>query len=318
MPNAFARPPLGAPAHRRSFLFGTAAALLALNPALGQDSARKLKLVASFTILADFARAVAGERAEVTALVGLNADAHDFSPSPADAVAVAGASLVIVNGLGFDAFANRLVAAARPKPPVLIASKGIAAVKSGAGDKHDHDHDHGGEDPHAWQSIANAKIYIGAIRDALVGLDAEGAEIYRKNAATYLDQLSALEAETRAAFAGLPANRRLLVTTHDAFAYFARENGLTVRSLKGPKNGADVSAKEAAALIRDIRKLKAPAVFLENVSDQRLMDRIAKEAGAKIGGQLISDALTDAQGPAPTYIDMMKTNVKQVTTALTP
>jgi zinc/manganese transport system substrate-binding protein len=278
-----------------------------------------IELVASFSILADFTRNVAGDRASVTALVGTGGDAHVYTPSPADAKKVSDAKLVIVNGLGFEGWLPRLVKSSGGKAVIAEATKGIKPREAeDEADSHGKGHGHGDEhiDPHAWQSVANAKIYVGNIRDALIAADPDGAEAYRANAGTYLAKLSALEGEVRESVAKIPAPRRKVISTHDAFGYFAGAYGVAFIAPQGVSTESEASAKDVAKIIKQIKAEKIPAVFLENVSDPRLMRRIAAETGAKVGGTLYSDSLTAENGEAPTYIDMVRHNIKALTSAL--
>lgn len=289
-----------------------ASALLALllwhAPAVAQE---KLKVVATFSILADFVKNVGGERVAVSALVGPNGDAHVYQPTPGDAKTLAAAQVVITNGLGFEGWINRLVKASGTKAPMIVATRGIKPRKA------EDDHGHGDADPHAWQSVANAKRYVENIRDALVAADPAAKDVYEANAAAYAAKLDALDAEVKAAIEKIPADRRRIITTHDAFGYFAAAYGVTFIAPQGVSTEAEVSARDVARIITQIRKQKIPAVFLENVTDKRLLERIGAESGARIGGTLYSDALTDEKGAAPTYLDMMRHNVKQLAAALT-
>jgi len=279
-------------------------------PAAAQD---RLKVVATFSILADLVKNVGGDRVAVTALVGPNGDAHVYQPSPGDAKTLADAKLVFANGLGFEGWINRLVKASGTKAQTVVATKGVKSRKA----DDDHGHGHGEADPHAWQSVANAKIYVANIRDALSLADPAGKGSYEANATAYLARLDALDAEVKAAIDKIPADRRKIITTHDAFGYFAAAYGVTFIAPQGVSTESEVSAKDVAKIITQIRKQKIPAVFLENVTDERLLKRIGAESGARIGGTLYSDALTDEKGPAPTYLDMMRHNIKQFSTALT-
>ena len=303
--------------NRRAFVRASALiAALAAFPGVvhGQE---KLKVVTSFSILADLTKNVGGERVEVSALVGPGGDAHVYTPTPADARNVAAAKLVIVNGLGFEGWLSRLVKSAGNKATLITATKGIAPRKEKA-DAHGHKHSHDADeaDPHAWQSVANAKIYVANIRDALVAADASGADAYRKNAEGYLAKLDTLDSEVREAVAKLPAERRKVISTHDAFGYFADAYGITFIAPQGVSTEAEATARDVARIISQIKAQKIPAVFLENVSDPRLMRRISQESGARLGGTLFSDALTDEKGAAPTYIDMIRYNIKALTGAL--
>jgi zinc/manganese transport system substrate-binding protein len=285
-------------------------ALLPAGPAFAQD---KLKVLATFSILGDLARNVGGERAEVTSLVGPNADAHVYDPSPADARKVADAKVVVTNGLGFEGWITRLVRASGSKAPVVVASKGVKPRKTAGGHGHSHDHN---SDPHAWQSVANVKLYVANIRDALAAADPAGKAAYEANAAAYLGKLDALETEVRDAVARIPSERRRIITTHDAFGYFAEAYGVQFIAPHGVSTDAQAAAKDVARIISQIKRQKIPAVFLENVTDPRLIRQIADETGAKIGGTLYSDALTDDKGPAPTYIDLIRHNIRTLSAAL--
>jgi zinc/manganese transport system substrate-binding protein len=280
--------------------------------ALAQE---KLKVIASFSILADLVKNVGGDRVDVATLVGPGGDAHVYTPTPADARNVAAAKLVIVNGLGFEGWLSRLVKSAGNKATVITATKGIAPRKEKAA-AHDHKHGHDDADPHAWQSVGNAKVYVANIRDALIAADAAGATAYRANAESYTAKLDALDREVRETVAKLPAERRKVISTHDAFGYFADAYGIAFIAPQGVSTEAEATARDVARIITQIRKEKIPAVFLENVSDPRLMRRISQESGAKLGGTLFSDALTDEKGAAPTYIDMIRYNIKALTSAL--
>jgi zinc/manganese transport system substrate-binding protein len=308
---------------RRQGIAATACAALfalAATAAAAQDSpSARLKVIASFSILGDFVRNVGGDRLEVATLVGPNGNAHVYAPSPADAKKVAAARLVFVNGLGFEGWLDRLVKASGTKAPIIVATKGIKPLeRADAHDHdHDHDHDHGRADPHAWQSVANAKIYVGNIRDALIAIDPAGKARYESNAAAYLARLDALEREVRDTIAKVPADRRRVVTSHNAFGYFESAYGINFTAPQGVSTEAEASAKDVASIISAIKKQKASAVFLENVTDPRLVRQIARETGAKVGGVLYSDALTDETADATTYIDLIRHNLKQLANALT-
>jgi zinc/manganese transport system substrate-binding protein len=324
----------------RRFLLASAAALGFTAPAFAED---KLKVVSTFSILSDIVANVGGDRVEVISLVGPDGDAHVYQPSPADAEAVAGASVIVANGLGFEGWMDRLVEASGTKAAIITASAGIKPIAFGEdahghaegehdhdhaeGEGHDHDHakeeaghddhDHGAFDPHAWQSVTNAALYVGNIERGLAAADPAGAETYKANAAAYLAELDALDAEIRAAVAALPEDRRTIVTSHDAFGYFAADYDLTFVAPQGVSTEAEASAQDVAALITQIKGEDIGAVFVENIADPRLLDQIASETGAAIGGTLYSDALSGPDGPAATYLTMMRHNLGQLTQALT-
>ncbi len=279
----------------------------------------KLPVVASFSVLADFVKQVGGERVSVTSLVGPNGDAHVYSPTPADAKAMAAAKLVVINGLHLEGWLPRLIKSSGTKATVVTATKGIKPIEA-AEEEHDakggHGHDHGHDDPHAWQDIANARIYVADIRDALGAADPAGKAVYDANATAYLAKLDVVEGEVKAAVARIPADRRKAITTHDAFGYFVKAYGIEFIAPQGVSTESEASAKDVARIIRQIKAQKVPAVFLENVTNPRLIEQIARESGARIGGTLYSDALSDASGPAGTYIDMMKHNISEIEKAL--
>ncbi len=271
-------------------------------PARAQD---RLNVVASFSILGDFVRNVGGDRVSVTTLVGPDGDAHVYTPTPADAKKIADAKLVIVNGLGFEGWLSRLVQSSGRKPTIITATSGIAPRKLGSE-----------ADPHAWQSVANAKVYVTTIRAALAAADPAGAEAYRANAEGYLAKLDALDRDIRQAVAQIPQDRRKVISTHDAFGYLASAYGIEFVAPLGVSTESEASARDIARIITQIRTQKIPAVFLENISDTRLIRRISAETGAKVGGTLYSDSLTAEKGDAPTYIDMVRHNIKALTSAL--
>jgi zinc/manganese transport system substrate-binding protein len=287
------------------------AVLAGLLPASAQE---KVPVVATFSILGDFVKNVGGDRIALEVLVGPNGDTHVYSPSPADAKKLAAAKLVFTNGLRLEGWIDRLVKAAGSRAAVVIATKGIAPIEAAerAGHKQEH-----GPDPHAWQSVANAKIYMANVRDGLIAVDPAGRDTYKKNARDYLSRLEALEAEVKAEVAKIAPERRRIITSHDAFGYFRAAYGVEFIAPQGVSTDAEASAKDVAKIIRQIRTQRIPAVFLENISDPRLLQRIADETGAKIGGTLYSDALSDEKGPAASYIDMMRHNVKELAAALT-
>ena len=273
----------------------------------------KPKVVATFSILADLANNVGGDRVEVATLVGPDGDAHVYSPTPADGRRLAEAKLVVANGLKLEGWMGRLIKSSGTAAPVVEAAKGVQPLKA---EEHGHDHGHADVDPHAWQSVANVKRYVTNIRDGLIAADPAGRAAYEANAAAYLEKLDALDKDVRAAIDAIPRDRRKIITSHDAFGYFQKAYGVTFVAPQGVSTEAEASAKDVARIIQQIRREKIPAVFLENVSDPRLVERIAKESGAKIGGRLYSDALSGQDGPAGTYIDMMRHNIRALSAAL--
>jgi zinc/manganese transport system substrate-binding protein len=284
--------------------------------------APKLPVVATFTILADLVVNVGGDRVEITTLVGPDSDAHVFSPTPAAAKAIAGAKLVFVNGLGFEGWIEKLIVASGYHGPVVVASDGVdtltLAPQPHAGHAHGHRHDPGEVDPHAWQSIANARRYVRNIADALVAADPAGETGYRARASAYDQALERLDAGARARLGAIPAQDRRAIVGHDAFGYFARAYDITFLSPRGASTDSEASAKDVARLARQIRAQRIRAVFVENISDPRLVEQLARESGARVGGTLFSDALSARDRRAMTYLDMMSHNIEEVAKALAP
>lgn len=313
--------------------FSTMAALPAV--------AEPLKVVATFSILGDFAKNVGGDRIELTTLIGPNGDAHAYEPKPADAALVSRADVLLVNGLHFEGFIDRLVQASATKATVVELTRGVTTLdisqdahEDSEHDGHDHaaegehahahedghdaraGHDHGSIDPHAFQSVGNAKVYVKNIADAFCAADAAGCDAYKENAKAYTAKLDALDAELKQDVAAIPADKRIVITSHDAFGYFERDYGITFLAPEGISTEAEASAADIARLIRQVREENASAIFVENITNQRLIEQISSETGLKIGGTLYSDALSDADGPAATYIDMMRNNIGTIKGAI--
>jgi zinc/manganese transport system substrate-binding protein len=287
------------------------AAAAGLVPGRGQNkSPDRQRAVATFSILGDFVRNVGDNRVQLATLVGANGDVHVYAPTPGDVRTIAAADVVFVNGLGLEGWLDRLIAASATRALVVVTSRGIEPRSGLIG------HDRAGSDPHAWQSVANAKLYAGNVRDGLIAIDPSGENVYRGNAAAYLAALDKLDAEIKAAIESIPVARRKIVTTHNSFGYFGHAYGIEFIAPEGLSTEAEPSPRDVARVIEQIRREKIPAVFIENIADPRLLQRIAAETGVKIGGELYSDALSPPDGPAATYIDMMRTNVRELTSAL--
>lgn len=300
------------PRWARALLAAVLTALLGAPPA----TAETVRAVATFSILGDLVRQVGGDRVAVATLVGPDADVHGFDPAPGDARMLAEARIVFVNGLGLEGWIDRLIRASGTRAAVLVASQGVATI-AGDDDPAHAAHGQGGHtDPHAWQSIPNAARYVANIRDGLAAADPGHAADYAANAAAYLARLDALDAEVRTAIAAIPEARRRIITTHDAFGYFTAAYGLRFVAPQGVSTDSEASPADVARIIRQIRRDRIPAVFLENVSDPRLMQQIARESGARVGGRVFSDALSGPGGPAPSYLAMMRNNIAAFGTAL--
>ncbi len=337
---------------RFRFMIGVAGVALAAgvsaSPAVRAEA--PIPVVATFSILGDMVARVGGDRVSVQTLVGPDGDTHVYQPTPADARAVSEARLLVVNGLDFEGWLDRLVKASSFRGTRVVATAGIEPLhgeddeehegaERGAhhdrGDGHrdrehhdrkhddekdehraDADHRHGAFDPHAWQDLRNALIYVDNIAAALTEADPANAAVYERNRAAYAAEIAALDADIRMRIAGLPADRRTIITSHDAFRYFGRAYGLAFLAPQGMSTEAEASARDVARLIERIRALRIPAVFVENVADARLLKRIADETGAVIGGTLYPGALSGPAGDAPTYLDMMRHNASALVVAL--
>lgn len=288
----------------------TLIALLTLSFTLFANAEDKLKVVTSFSILADITRQIAGDKLELRNLVGADADAHVYQPSAEDAKAVFAADLIIANGLGFEPWLARLMASSEAPGTRIDASAGVLPLML--------DEDgHQVADPHAWQNLANAEIYVQNIAKALGLADPKNAAHYNAGRDAYLAQIRSLLAEAKAGLGQLPPSQRTIITSHDAFAYLGQAYGLNFIAPQGLSTADEPSAAEVAALIRQIRADGVKAVFVENIRDPRLIQQIAAEAGAKVGGTLYSDALA-SEGPASTYLGMFKYNLDTLLAALKP
>lgn len=273
----------------------------------GQTFATRLPVVASFSILGDWVTQVGGDRVDVHTLIGPNQDAHAWQPSPGVAKQFAGARLVVVNGLGFDDRVTKLAKASGFSGPVLVASQGVTTL---ALDEHDsHDHDHASFDPHAWQDIGAASIYIRNITAALSKADPAGAAYYQTRAQAYQLKLSELTSWAQQQFASLKPNQRRAIVSHDAFGYFAKRFGLTLIPVQGKSGEGQASAQLVVSLIKQIKSTQLKAVFVENINNSGLTRQIAKETGVSLGVELYSDALSPIGGAAPDYLAFYRHNV---------
>lgn len=298
-------------------LLVAAVLIIGLTPLVGAAQ-EKLAVTTSFSILADLVRQVGGEQVEVHSLVGINEDAHAFQPRPSDARRIGASALVVAHGLGFDDWLTRLARSSNFAGKVLVASAGVAGIAMHPAADAAQGHHHSEHvDPHAWQDVSNVRRYVANIRDALSALAPEHAAYFHHNAATYDAQLAQLDAELRRRFAELPPERRKVVSSHDAFAYFGKAYDVDFIAPVGVANSAEAGARAVASLILQLRRDRIPAVFIENVADPRLIERISSESGARIGGTLYSDALSGPEEPAASYVDMMRHNAATILDALT-
>lgn len=304
---------------RMGFLGLTLFCLLALStPAVSGTSEEKLKVVATFSILADMVQQLGGEHVKVRTLVDWDEDAHVFQPSPDDVKYVAGADLLVINGLGFEGWLARMLTAAEFKGLAIEATRGVDLIKQGGGvHKGFAVYRNSGAsvyDPHAWHSLKAARFYVENISTALITLDPAHEQEYFKRKMAYLQQLETLDRSITDSLRRIPDNKKRLVVPHNAFAYLARDYHLTIHSLQGMSTDSEASAADMVQLVRLIKSLDIKAIFTETISDQRLIRVIESETNARIEGALISGALS--RELAPSYLAMMKYNTDLIVSAL--
>jgi ABC-type Zn uptake system ZnuABC Zn-binding protein ZnuA len=265
--------------------------------------------VVSLNVLADFVREVGGERVAAEALVPIGGDPHVHEPAPSDAVAVADSDLVVRNGLGLEPWLDRLT---QPVDDVVVVTVSDDLTRVAERDSR------GDVDPHLWMVPGYAMAYVRRIEAALAQTDPEGAELYRANADAYVAQLHALDAELADAIATIPSDRRLLVTSHDAYSYFAAHFGLeVVGSVLGVTTEEEPSARSIRELIDQIRFLEVPTLFMETTVNPSVIEQVARDSGATLGRPLYGDSLGDPGSGAETYIGMMRANVDAIVDGLT-
>ena len=268
-------------------------------------AAEKMRLVASFSVLGDMVGRIAGDHAVVLTLVGPDGDAHTFEPSPANAKDVASAKLVFVNGLGLDKWMESLARSAEYKGPVITASSDIK-TRTMIEDNETI------TDPHAWQDLRNGEIYVANIAAALIAADPQNAADYTKARDAYVAELAVLDNDVRQQIAAVPEAKRRVITSHDAFGYFGAAYAIEFLAPEGLSTEAEASAGDLSRLMNQIKREGIKALFIENITDPRMMTMIASETGVELGGSLFSDALSRPDGLAPTYIGMFKNNVPKL------
>ncbi|MCB1995132.1 MAG: zinc ABC transporter substrate-binding protein [Burkholderiaceae bacterium] len=283
----------------------------ALQPALAAEP--PLPVVASFSLLGDLVQQVGGERVQVSLLVGPDSDAHAVQPTPSMARQVAGAAVLFSNGLGFEGWMDRFLRAAAFRGRHVVVSDGLQP--RAAADAHGHGHGHD-VDPHAWQDARLAQHYVARIAEGLCAADASHCAGYRECAAATTQRLQALHARIQAAWAAVPPVRRVVITTHEAFGYYGAAYGVKFLAAQGLSSAAEPTPRAIAELVRQIRASGTRALFLERAGDPRLMERLARETGAVIGGSLYADALSGPGGPAASYEALMDHNTRVLVQAL--
>lgn len=287
---------------------------LGLVPSAAAD---KPKVVATFSILADLTAQVAGDHAIVAMLVGPDGDAHVFEPGPKDSAALAEADLLVANGLGFEPWLERLSEAAGFKGTLVIASEGITPLPAEQDEHADEaGHGHGAFDPHAFQDLANGQVYVANIAKGLAAIDPAHAAEFAANAQRLAAEMAELDARLKADFAAIPAERRRVLTSHDAFGYFSHAYGVEFLAIHGVSTEAEPSAQDLGKLIAQARAGSITAIFAENMANANLAETVSAESGIRVGGRLYADALSAADGPAPDYLALFRHNAGQLLDAL--
>lgn len=297
-------------------LVGVTACAPTSTPTLAESS---LQVLAAESFLADIAQNVAGNRLKVESLIPQGTDPHGFEPTPADVRRVANSQVLIVNGAGLEEFLAELLENAGGKHLVIEASAGLESRESKRGEKVETDIEHHhADDPHFWLDPNNVIKYVENIRDGLSQADPAGAATYKANADAYIAQLQQLDAWIVEQVKTIPPERRLLVTNHESFGYFADRYGFRIVGaiLPSVSTGTAPSAQQLAALVNQIKATQAKAIFLETGTNPQLAKQIAQETGIKVIVELYTHSLTDAKGAAPTYIEMIRANVKTIVDAL--
>jgi len=285
-------------------------------------AAAALPVVATFSILGDLVRQVGGERLQLDVLIGPDSDAHVFQPRPSHARQVRQAQLLFSNGLGFEGWIPRLLQSAAFRGQHVVVSRGIEALRSAGhghghgGHGHGHGHSHGEHDPHAWQNVAHVRTYVRNIADALCAADAAGCDFYRQRSQAYDAVLAQLDTEIRAAWEPIAPAQRKVIVSHDAFAYYGQAYGVRFLAARGVSSDSEPTARGIVRLVQQIRQEQVRALFVENVTDPRLIEQIARETGLRPAGRLYSDALSAPGGSAPTYVDMLRHNTQALTRAI--
>ena len=274
-------------------------------PTAGVDG-DALEVVASMSIIADFAEQVGGDAVTVTSLVPIGADPHVHEPTPADARAVADADLVLGNGVGLEPWFDDLVAGSGQE--VITVTEELAHLVI--------DDEDGEDDPHLWMVPPMAAAYVERIAEVLAELDPERAETYHDNATAYVERLEGLDAELAAELASIPEEHRILVTPHDAYSYFADHYGFEVETVVGVSTEEEPSASQVQHLIDVVRETGVPTVFVESTVNPAVIERIADDAGVEVGDPLYGDSVGEPGSGADDYVGMMRANVAALVAGL--
>ncbi len=278
--------------------------LLAINTALAQ----KPKIVATTTIISDITSQIAGDKVNVISLVPIGGDPHLFEPIPQDAIKITEADLILMNGLTLEGWLNEFIENSGTKAKVVTTTKGITPIESSAYAN--------SPDPHAWMDASNGIIYAENIKNALVDLDAQNKDFYEKNFADYKIKLEKLNIQIRAMLDSIPQEKRVLITSHDAFQYYGRKYGIRLESILGTSTDAQAQTSDINRLYQVISESKVPAIFIESTINPQTMMQIARDTKIRIGGKLYADSLGQPDTEAGTYIGMLLWNTRNIMNGL--
>lgn len=281
--------------------------------------AEPLRVASLSTVMADLAREIGGERVEVTEIVKPGVDPHIYEPTPGDRKTIAESRILLASGLGFEGYLDKLRPGLEKAGVRLVVGGDVvkpieAACDAHEGHDHSHDHSHGPNDPHWWHSISNVESVATQIRDALISADPAGKTSYEANANALQSRLTALAKWVRLQLAALPKAHRILVTSHEALGYFARDHGFEIFAVQGVSTSDQPSSQKVKHLIEEIKARRVKAIFAENIENPKVLEQITIETGAKPGGMLYADGL--GSGAAATYEGMMRHNVSTIVEAL--
>jgi zinc/manganese transport system substrate-binding protein len=287
---------------------------LLLGYSLPVKANQPIPVIASFSILGDMIQTVGGDAVSVTTLVGPDSDAHGYQPTSDNLKAVSAAQIVFVNGLGFDSWMDKLANSAAYHGKIAIATTGIQPrtmieAENGAQPETI-------TDPHAWQDLRNGLVYVDNITATLSQALPDQASAIQQRANAYKNQIKALDADIRTRISALPAEKRIVMTSHDAFGYFGAAYGIKFEAPYGLSTETEPSAKAIARLVDQMRQTGVKTVFMENMTNPKLIEQLGKDGGATLGGTLYADALSPAKGAAPTYLLMFKHNLSQLLPAM--
>jgi zinc/manganese transport system substrate-binding protein len=292
---------------RRRLLLSTPLSLFVARHA--RADTQLLPVTASFTILADMVRQVGGDRVEVASLVGPGGDVHTFQPRPSDLGRLAAAGVMVENGLALEGWMTRLVSSSGFHGRRITAAAGLPTRRF-------QEDGRTVTDPHVWQDPRLAVRMVAAIADGLVAADPASADAYRFRAQAFSDAIRQQDMAIEQAVNAIPAPKRQIITSHDAFGYYGARYGITFRAAQGISTEAEPTPRDLARLVAQIRRDHVRAIFVETMTDPRIAESLAREAGAVVGGQVYSDSLSPPDGPAPTYLAMLRHNTRLFTAAM--